>query len=203
MALPPLGLHSPPRNSAEGLGVKSVSDYLRLPSRVSSSEEKVPLLTLGGERHLRPADASWDTDVPFFFLLPNNFLKGWNLPPFFLSVDYKINTLQLDKAAPLSLERIMTGAASRGKGRSSEPTATWPSASTVLGQRGHTAAGATRPWAGSSAPRAPPRASKLHAGRQGIPCVCYMMPVPAFFNKADGQGPSPWEMLRKTPKLGG
>ena len=172
VALPPLGLHSPPWNS-EGLEVKSVSDYLRLLSRVSSSEEKAPLLTLWGEQHLRPADASWDTDVPFFFLLPNNFLKGWNLPPFFLSVDYKINTLQLDKAAPLSLERIMTGAASRGKGRPTEPTATWPGASTVLRQRGHTAAGAMCPWAGSSAPRAPPRASKLHAGQQGIPCVLH------------------------------
>lgn len=177
-----------------------MSDYLRLSSRVSSSEEKVPLLTAGGERHLRPADASWDTDVPFFFLLPNNFLKGWNLPPFFLSVDYKINTLQLDKAAPLSLERIMTGAASRGKGRPSEPTATWPGASMVLGQRGHTAAGGRAPGRAFS-PRAPLRVAQLHAGRQGIPCMCYTMLVPAFFNKADGQGPFPWEMLRKTPKL--
>ena len=71
---------------------KSASDYLRLSSRVSSSEEKVPLLTLGGERPLRPADASRAVDVPFFLLLPNNFFKGWNLPPFFLSADYKINT---------------------------------------------------------------------------------------------------------------
>lgn len=138
-----MGRHSPPQNSVEGLGAESVSDYLSLSSRVSSSEEKVPLL--GGEGHLRPADASWDTDVPFFFLLPNNFLKGWNLPPFFLSVDYKINMLQLDKAAPLSLERIMTGAVSRGKGRLSEPTATWPSASMVLGQRGHTVVGGRAP----------------------------------------------------------
>lgn len=70
---------------------KSVSYYLRLCSRVSSSEENVPLLILWGEWLFFPADASWDSEVSFFFLLPNNFLKGWNLPPFFLSVDYKIN----------------------------------------------------------------------------------------------------------------
>lgn len=88
--LPPLGSHSPPRNSAEEQKKKSVSYYLRLSSRVSSSEEKVPLLTLRGE-WLFLTEASWDNEVSFFFLLPNSFLNGWNLPPFFLSVDYKTN----------------------------------------------------------------------------------------------------------------
>lgn len=69
-----------------------VSRYLRLSSKVSSSEEKVPLLTLWGEWLFLPASASREIEVSFFFLLPNNFLKGWNLPPFFLSADYRINT---------------------------------------------------------------------------------------------------------------
>lgn len=69
-----------------------MSAYLRLSSRVSSSEEKVPLLTLSGEGLFFPDDASWGNEASFFFLLPNNFLKGWNLPPFFLSADYKANT---------------------------------------------------------------------------------------------------------------
>lgn len=69
-----------------------MSHYLRLSSKVSSSEEKVPLLTLWGEWLFLPASASREIEVSFFFLLPNNFLKGWNLPPFFLSADYRINT---------------------------------------------------------------------------------------------------------------
>lgn len=60
--------------------------YLRLSSRASSSEETVPLLTHGGRR-LLPVDTSRAEDESFFLLFPNNFLKGWNLPPFFLSVD--------------------------------------------------------------------------------------------------------------------
>lgn len=52
----------------------------------------MPLLTLWGEWLFLPASASREIEVSFFFLLPNNFLKGWNLPPFFLSADYRINT---------------------------------------------------------------------------------------------------------------
>lgn len=97
--------------------------YLRLLSRVSSSEEKVPLLALWGARLCLRADSSSpDNRVFFFFFLPNNFLKGWNLPPFFLSVNYEINTqLQFDRAVPLNLgtnyHSATPGQESQGKGQ--------------------------------------------------------------------------------------
>lgn len=71
-------------------GSRPVRAYLRPPFG-SSSEEKVPLQTLPKE-WLGFSLASSQSDAgSLFFLLPKSFLKGWNLPAFFLSADYKTN----------------------------------------------------------------------------------------------------------------
>lgn len=68
------------------------------------------MLTLWGEWLFLPASASREIEVSFFFLLPNNFLKGWNLPPFFLSADYRINTrCSLTGLHPGASEQITAG----------------------------------------------------------------------------------------------
>lgn len=125
---------------------RSVSYYLRLSSRVSSSDEKVPLLMLWGEWLFFPADASRENGVSFFFLLPNNFLKGWNLPPFFLSVDCKTNTCCSSTGLLLGAQEQITaelplaqGAGAKGnhqRERAAEPCARNARACPVRAQSG-------------------------------------------------------------------
>lgn len=119
----PPGISFLTRDSArEVQGKERECYYLRLLSRVSSSEEKVPLLAPWGVCLCLSAGPSPDSRVLFFFLLPNNFLKGWNLPLFFLSANYRTNTqLQLDRAVPLNLgtnyRSATPGQESQGKGQ--------------------------------------------------------------------------------------
>lgn len=69
-------------------GSRPMCAYLR-PPLGSSSEEKVPLQTLPKEWLGLSLPSSHSDAGSRFFLLPNSFLKGWNLPAFFLSAGYK------------------------------------------------------------------------------------------------------------------
>lgn len=71
-----------------GAGSRPMYTYLR-PPLGSSSEEKVPLQTLPKEWLGLSLPSSHSDAGSRFFLLPNSFLKGWNLPAFFLSAGYK------------------------------------------------------------------------------------------------------------------
>lgn len=55
----------------------------------SSSEEKAPLQMLPNEWLGFSLGSSLSGAGSLFFLLPKSFLKGWNLPAFFLSADEK------------------------------------------------------------------------------------------------------------------
>ena len=63
-----------------------------------------------------------------------------------------------------------------------------------------------RAWKGfchqapKKAPGSTRRGPKHHSGRTAPPGTCYTKVVPAFFNKADGQCPSPQKKLRKHVK---
>lgn len=70
-----------------------VLHYLR-PSFVSSSEDNTPLQTFPKELLGFNLASSRSGVASLFFLLPKNFLKGWNLLAFFLSADNKTNTHQ-------------------------------------------------------------------------------------------------------------
>ncbi|XP_044935857.1 uncharacterized protein LOC123392045 [Mustela putorius furo] len=137
-------------------GGESVHGYLRLSSRVSSSEEKVPLLTLRGQRLLSPADASWGDEGSFFFLRPNHLFKGWNLPPFFLSADDKTNTRC---RLPANYRGAASGHGSWGKGRPAEGRSDQARCQQRQGQplAGHGQAQTRQPPRGSQWPHSSPR----------------------------------------------
>lgn len=88
--------------------------YLR-PPLGSSSEEKAPLQTFPKEWLGFSLASSQSEAGSLFFRLPKSFLKGWNLPAFFLSVDYKANTGRAEGSGPRRDSPALT-AVPRSKG---------------------------------------------------------------------------------------
>lgn len=76
------------RAACAGAGGRRGRSYLS-PLPGSSSEEKAPLQMLPKEWLGFSLGSSQSAAGSLFFLLPKSFLKGWNLPAFFLSADDK------------------------------------------------------------------------------------------------------------------